>query len=149
MANQSVIKGAIKVEGIPDSACFTTFSELLKSLGTFLTVEIPNQTFSNIVISNAQPGAADRDKIWWRLSDAGVFIGIFFYSNGVWEQVFPPPQTIFWLYGSSDTPPAGFQYLGSGQTIFSAPDYAQLIAMAIPNGGPEPYSYYPAIYVGL
>lgn len=147
MGTQSVIKGAIKVQGVPSSACFTTFAELLNSLGTYLSVEIANQTFSNIIISTAQPGQADRDKIWWRIANSGGFVGIYAYSNGVWSQVFPAPNQIFWLYGSSSTPPAGFSF-DLVQTLFSAPNYATLIANAIP-AGPGPYVYYPAIYSGL
>lgn len=148
MATQTSIKGAIKVNGVPAAACFNNFAELLNSLGTYLTVEIPNQTFSNVVISVSQPGQADRDKIWWRISNSGSFVGLYFFSNGNWEQVIPAPQQIFWLYGSSDNPPAGYSF-DLVQTVFSPADYAQVIAMAVPNGGPAPYHYYPAIYVGL
>lgn len=149
MVATSSIIGAVKVAGVPDSACFTTFAELLRALGDYLVVDIPNQTFSNVVISNAQPGQSDRDKIWWRLSNSGTFVGIYGYSGGSWVQVFPAPQQIFWLYGSSANPPAGFKFLDGTEGIFSAGDYAQILAMAVPHGGPAPYTYYPAIYVGI
>lgn len=148
MATQTVIKGVIKVNGVPTEACFETFADLLNALGTYLTVEIGNQSFSNIVISVAQPGQADRDKIWWRIANSGGFVGIYFFSNGEWVQIIPAPQQIFWLYGSSDDPPAGYSF-DLVQTVFSAPDYAQVLAMAVPNGGPAPYRYYPAIFVGI
>lgn len=151
MATQSVIKGVIKVQGVPDSACFEGdgFAALLKALGSYLTVEIPNQTFSNIVISVAQPGQADRDKIWWRLSSSGSFVGLFWYSNNVWSQVFPAPQQIFWLYGSSANPPAGFSF-DALQTAVTLPQYTALVNLAttLSAGGP-PFGIYPAIYVGL
>jgi hypothetical protein len=143
------IKGAIVVNGVPEKACFDNFTQLLQALGTYLAVEIPEQFFSNLVVSVAQPAQADRGKPWWRISPSGGFIGIYTYANNVWNQVLPAPNQVFWLYGDSSNPPAGFTYLDSTQTIFSAPDYAQLIAMAIPNGGPEPYVYYPAIYTGF
>lgn len=147
MANQSVIKGAIKVQGIPDSACFTNFSELLKALGTYLTVEIANQEFSNVVISVAQPGAADRFKLWMRISSSGSFVGFFVYQNGVWSQVVPAPFQLFILYGDSSNPPTGYSF-DLVQTLFSAPDYAELITKyAVPSSGP-PFSAYPAIYTG-
>lgn len=147
MANQSSIIGAVQVLGVPDSACFDNFAELLRSLGTYLTVDIPNQNFSNVVISTAQPGQADRDKIWWRLSNSGAFVGIFFFSNSVWTQVFPPPNSIAWLYGNSDSPPAGYSF-DAVAGLFTAPEYAQLIALAVPNGGTPPFVFYPAVYVG-
>lgn len=148
MATQSSIKGVIKVQGVPDSACFVNFTELLRSLGTYLIVEIPNQTFSNIVISVAQPGQADRDKIWWRLANNGTFVGIFFYSNGVWSQVFPAPNGIFWLYGDSSAPPVGYSF-DLVSTVFSAPDYATLMAQAIPPGITGTHKYFPTIFVGF
>jgi len=149
MVATSSIRGVIKVAGVPDSACYTTFADLLRSLGDYLIVDIPNQTFSNVIISNVQPGQADRDKIWWRLSNSGVFVGIYGYANNVWSQVFPAPQQIFWLYGSSATPPPGFKFLDGTEGIFSAGNYNQIIAMAVPNGGVPPFVYYPAIYTGL
>lgn len=151
MTTQSEIKGSIKVAGIPDSACFTTFAELLRSLETFLTVIIPNQTFSNVVISNVQPGQADRDKIWWRLSNSGTFIGLYGYANGQWSQVFPTPNQIFWLSdptGTTTVPP-GYKFLEATDGIFTAPDYATLMGNAIPAGIVGPYKYFPAIWVGL
>lgn len=149
MATQSSIKGVIKVQGVPDSACFITFADLLRALGDYLVVDIPNQTFSNVVISNVQPGQADRDKIWWRLSNSGTFVGIYQFSNGEWIQIFPAPNQIFWLYGDSSDPPTGFKFLDGTEGIFTAPHYAQIIAMAVPNGGVPPFVYYPAIYVGV
>jgi len=143
-----IVKGAVKVEGVPDVTCFTTFTELLRSLGTYLTVEIPNQNFSNIVISNSQPGAADANKIWWRISNSGAFIGIYTYANNIWNQVLPAPNQIFWLYGDSDNPPPGFSFDAVAATL-SAPDYAELIALAVPNGGPAPYRVYPALFTSF
>lgn len=148
MATQTVIKGVIKVNGVPTEACFDNFSQLLNSLGTYLTVEIGNESFSNIVISVAQPGQADRDKIWWRISNAGSFVGMFFFSNGEWIQVIPAPQQIFWLYGDSDDPPPGYSF-ALVEPLFTPADYAQLIALAVPNGGTPPFKYFPAIYVGV
>ncbi len=149
MATQQVIKGAIKVQGVPESACFTTFVELLNSLGTYLTVEIQNQVFSNVVISNQQPGQADRGKIWWRIANSGSFVGIYFFQNGDWVQIFPAPQEIFWLYGDSSNPPAGYKFLEASDNLIPLADYNQLIALATPNGGVPPFSTYPAIFVGI
>lgn len=142
--------GTLKLIGNPEGQCtnFQSFAELLSAIANNIGVDVNNQSFSNLVISNVQPGAADRDKVWWRLSNSGTFVGIYTYANNVWNQVYPAPQQIFWLYGSSDTPPAGFSF-DLVQTVFSAPDYTQLIALAVPNGGVPPFSYYPALYVGF
>jgi hypothetical protein len=153
MAIQQIIKGAIKVQGVPESACFKSFPQLLNALGTYLTVEIQNQEFSNVVISNQQPGQADRGKIWWRIANSGSFVGIYFFVNGEWAQIFPVPGEIFWIgpspgHADSSDPPPGFKLLEASDGLFSPADYAQIIALAVPNGGVPPFSYYPAIFTG-
>ena len=147
MSIQSIIKGAIKVQGVPESACFQNFAQLLNALGTYLSVEIANQAFSNVVISVAQPGQADRDKMWVRLNPAGQFIGFYFYFNNIWNQVYPVPGEIFWLIGDSANPPAGFAFFDNSDGTMTGPDYTELIAMAVPNGGTPPFVYYPARYI--
>lgn len=147
MANIGSIKGAIKVAGVPDTACFTTFADLINALGEYLRVEIPIQSVSNLIISNVQPGQADRDKPWWRISNSGSFIGIYTYNDGVWSQVLPAPGQVFWLIGDSDNPPAGYSFTAVASAL-SGPDYTALIAQAVPVGGP-PFTYYPALYIGF
>jgi hypothetical protein len=149
MAIQQVIKGAVKVQGVPESACFDTFAQLLNALGTYLTIEIPNQAFSNVVISNQQPGQADRNKIWWRIANSGGFVGIYFFVNGEWIQVLPAPNQIFWLTGDSANPPTGFKFLELSDGILTGTNYTELLDLAIPFGGVPPFVYYPAIYVGV
>lgn len=149
MAIQQVIKGAVKVQGVPESACFTTFAQLLNALGTFLTIEIPNQAFSNVVISNQQPGQADRNKIWWRIANSGGFVGVYFFVNGEWIQVLPAPSQVYWLFGDSNNPPTGFKLLEESDGIVTGTDYTELISLAIPFGGVPPWKIYPAIYSGL
>jgi len=147
MATQSVITGAIKVAGVPDSACFTNFPELLRSLEQYLLVQIPNQTFSNVVISVQQPGSADVDKIWWRLSNSGSFIGIYGFANGIWNLVFPAPQQIIWVYGDSDNPPPGYSF-DLVASVLSPAVYTSLSATFLP-AGVGPYEYFPVVFVGL
>lgn len=154
MAIQSIIKGAIKVQGVPQSACFKNFADLLNALGTYLTVEILNQAFSNLVISNQQPGQADRDKVWWRIANSGGFVGIYFFENGEWVQVYPIPGGIYWIGPSPDhpdssSPPEGWKLLEFTDGLFSLADYNHIIAQAAPPGSVPPFTYYPAIYVGI
>lgn len=143
----SIIKGSVVVQGVPQEACFETFAQLLQSLGTYLSVEIAASAFSNVIVSNVQPGAADRGKLWLRLSNAGSPIGFYVYSATKWVQFAPAPNQVTWLFGDSANPPPGWILMpDDGQRISNA-DYAVLIAMAIPAGA-GPYSYYPAIFVG-
>jgi len=151
MAN---VKGTIKVTNIPQGACFNTFEELLASLGQYLTVEIPEQNFSNVVISVAQPGTADVGKIWWRLGGSGTFIGIYTFNHntGTWVQVYPAPGEVFWLTGTadypdSDTPPPGWSFTAVALAM-SAPQYAAVITPNLFPAGPGPFTFYAALWVG-
>src|SRR5688572_3521784 len=139
MATQSSIIGAVKIKGVPEEACFTDFTDLLNQLGNYLVVDIPNQSFSNIVISVAQPGQADKDKIWARIGSNGNFLGFYVYANNVWNQVFPTPNQIFWLYGDSTDVPAGYKFLEVSDGIFDLADYTVLMNQAIPPGLVGPY----------
>ena len=146
------IRGSVKVTSIPDSACFTTFADLLRALGTYLSVEIPDQTFSNIIISAEQPGAADVNKIWWQLGSSGTFLALRTWdpNTQTWVSLFPSTKQIFWFAGDSDNPPAGFKLLEAADNYMPAPDYANLIAnQALPAGSTPPFSYFPCIFVGF
>ncbi len=145
---QSSITGVVKVKGVPDTACFTTFSDLLRALGQYLTVEFTNQEFTNVVISYPQPSFADRDKIWWRLNANGQFIGLYKFATNDWAQIYPAPQQIFWLYGDSSNPPPGFSF-NTVSTLFTNSQYASLISQAIVGTTPGTFVYYPAVYVGV
>lgn len=137
---QTVIKGSIVVQGVPEAACFDSFAQLLNSLGQYLTVEIAASSISNVVISNQQPGALDRDKIWFRRANSGVFVGIYVFSGTQWVQVLPPPGQVIWMAGNSATPPAGYVLLPDDTVVFSHVQYAALF--------PDLTKCYPAKYVG-
>jgi hypothetical protein len=151
---RSTIKGAIKIQGLPESTCINTLADALYALAEHGTIEIGNQSFSNIVISNQQPDAPDRDKIWWRQSNAGGFISLNQYINNKWLQVYPPPNAIFQIVAdpgkSSNEPPPGFKLLEISDGLLSEPDYEDLMSkQAYPPGLTGPYTRYPAIYVGF
>lgn len=147
----TVLKGSIVVQGVPDTACFTSFAQLLNSLGQYLSVEIAASSISNVIISNIQPGSADKDKIWFRLANSGVFVGIYKYSGTAWEQVLPAPQQVFILYGDSSNPPPGFVFIQDGDGTMTSAEYTLFIAQyGVLTGGVGPtYAVYPAKYVGV
>lgn len=138
---QTVIKGSIVVQGVPEAACFDTFAELLGSLSQYLSVEIAASSISNVVISNQQPGALDKGKIWFRLDNSGSFLGIYVFTGTVWAQVLPAPGQIFWINGNAATPPKGFQLIPDDTSVFSNVQYAALF--------PDTTKVYPAFFVGF
>lgn len=145
---QTVIKGAVKVQDVPQAACYDTFAQLLQDLGSYLTVEIPASSISNVVIGSQQPNVSDKGKLWVRLSNSGSFLGLYTYSGSTWNQVpAGAPGQVYWLIGDSANPPAGFQFIDNGDGTFTGPEYTLFIVNAIPNGSGG-YIYYPAKWVG-
>lgn len=146
MATRNVIKGALKSTGIPDSACFKNFADLLRNLPNYLTVEIPAEDISNVIISNQQPTDTDRNKLWVRRSNSGKFLGIFLYSGGSWIQAFPAPQQVFILLGNSATPPPGYAFMTIELSGLLEAQYLALYENMIVNSN---NGIYPAIFIGI
>lgn len=84
----NVIRGGLVVQNIPENACFTSFVELLKALPTYLGVQIPDSV-TNVIVSNIQPTSGDTTKVWFRLNNAGSFVGIYVFSQGEWRNIYP------------------------------------------------------------
>lgn len=84
----NVVRGELVVENIPENACFTSFVELLKALPNYLGVEIPD-TITNVIVSNIQPSSSQTTSVWFRLSNAGSFLGIYVFSQGAWHNIYP------------------------------------------------------------
>lgn len=154
MPTQPVITGVVVPKDIPDGMCFTNFAELIRSLGQFLGIEIPNQDFSNVVISTQQPGSADIQKLWVQIGNSGTFVALRSYvpSLGIWAAISPEiPAGVKWIaatteYPSSDNPPPGWRLLEAGDTVAT---YATIMAQADPAGLVGPYYYYPAVFAGF
>jgi len=103
----NVVSAPIAIKGDPTTACFTTVGDFIEALPNFLVAEIPT-SITNVIISNIQPLDSQRMTVWFRLNNAGTFIGIYVFSDGTWIQMFPPPQGLFWMYGDSRDVPKGY-----------------------------------------
>lgn len=123
MSNEVItVTGAWKLVGLPDTACFTSFKDLLLALQAFSVLEIP-KTITNVVVSNVQPLDSQRNYVWFRTGSSGHFIGIYVYSDGKWVQVFRAPQEIIRIGGigaDSRTPPPGYQLIDSDNAGFTS-----------------------------
>jgi hypothetical protein len=80
-----------------------------------------------------------------------VFLGFYVYSNTVWVQFFPVPNSVTWVYDTTGTStvPTGYKLLEVTDGIFTAPQYALLMANAIPANTVGPYFYMPVIFIGI
>jgi hypothetical protein len=111
MSTESLVIGnVVVINDIPDTFCFTTTQEFILALTKFLGVELPN-SITNVIISNNQPLDDQRDSLWVRRNNAGVVVGIYVFTDGLWQQRFPAPREVFWMYalganadGETDVP---------------------------------------------
>ncbi len=119
-------EASLVITNLPDTACFTTFGDLLRALPDFLKVVIPTN-ITNVVVSKTQPLDTQRDNVWFRFSNGGVFMGIYLFSEGTWRQFFPAPNAIYQVAGDSRDPPAGY-ILASDANFLSSTQIAHLQA---------------------
>jgi hypothetical protein len=85
---ENIIKANLVIENIPENACFETFIELLKAIPQYMSVAIP-ETITNVIVSNIQPNSSQTTSVWFRLSNAGTFLGIYVFSSGQWNNIYP------------------------------------------------------------
>lgn len=146
-------RGNIVLTGLPDTKCFTSWQDFLAALPEFLGVEIPVSSITNVVVSNVEPSSSQTNSIWFRLNNAGGFIGIYVFSAGIWNDIYPvnvdsPVVTnqIFWFFGDSAQPPPGWTNTND-YTGLTAAVKAALAAQWNFEGGI--FNYYSAVYIGF
>lgn len=145
---QDVVRGALKVDNLPDRACFTSFEELLQALPTFLSVEVPTSV-SGTLVSREPPSEDDRDKIWYRRNSSGAFVGTYAFQNGQWRPLYQfAPGQIIWMYGNSARVPEGFVLIQEGDTMLLSSVVNALKSTYISDGAGG-YSYFAVRYVGF
>jgi len=147
-ANQNIIKVPLKINGLPDLACFESFEAFLQSLPEFLVGEISGSV-TNVVISNQQPGEDERDKIWFRLTNSGTFIGVYVFSEGVWVQLFPPPNQVVWMYGDSRNIPQGYRIVDATNPNFTASAASIIMGQYIYDSSNTFFVYFAVTFEGI
>lgn len=148
-----ITRGNIVLTGLPDTKCFTSWQDFIAALPDLLGVEIPVSSITNVVVSNIQPSSSQTNSIWFRVSNAGSFIGIYVFADGAWQQIYPvnvdtPVVTnqIFWFFGDSTQPSPGWENT-QDFTGLSVAVKANLFAQWENEAGT--YTYYSAVYVGF
>lgn len=148
-----VTRAQVVLTGLPDTKCFTSWQDFLQALPEFLSVLVPN-SITNVIVSNIQPSSSQTTDIWFRLSNSGSFIGIYVFSQGIWNPIYPvnsdqtsPATTqIFWLYGDSANPPAGWQNTDD-TTLLSPAVQTALKSQWVLEG--SVYTYYSAVFISF
>ena len=143
------ITGAVKVIDVPDDACLTTVRDLLLSLQKYLAVEFGVERITNVAVSSDEPGDMDRDMVWFRLDNAGNFLGIFVFVQGSWVQMFPPPGALYKIVGDSASPPDGYALVTNLLPQFTDAMVAKLQQEWVPAPNGIDYRIFHVVYVGL
>lgn len=149
--DNDIILGALKLVGKVDCTCFTSIPDFLKAFPKLFAVEVP-ASITNVIVSVNQPDDSQRDSVWFRINAAGVFVGIFIYASGDWQQIWPTPQGVFKMYGDSRSISPGYALVDSNNPHFTA---AQVTAMQAVSGNWYPsadglaYSIFEVTYEGF
>lgn len=144
------ITGTVKLIGFPDDECLTTVKDLLMNLEQYLAIELPVEQVTNVFVSSSEPDITDRDIIWYRVDNAGNFIGMFVFVQGQWLQMFPPPNGIFRMYGSSLQIPEGYQLITTDTPGFSSGMVSHLQSQwDADEDNPGSWLIFDVVYVGL
>jgi len=125
-----VVKAQLVLNKLPDSLCLETWLDLVKMLPELLSVEVPS-TITNVIVSNVQPLDSQRNSVWFRYSNAGVFMGIYIFSGSTWTQIFPLLTGVYWVYSTDGSAPLGYQKIdGSNSTVVAAVGLGAVNALA-------------------
>lgn len=84
----------------PGVQCLTTTQGVLEAVAKYVEVIGP-QGLSGLIISAAEPGVDDRDKLWVQLEANGKPIGIFKWQTDEWILVPGMPKGSIMLYSGA------------------------------------------------
>lgn len=145
--NENLIRIPLGITGDIEDACIEDAKGFVKWLSDHLVGLAPT-SITNVVVSNQEP--TDRNVVWFRRSNAGVFIGIYIYSGTKWNQIFPAPDAVFWMVGDSRDVPDGYELVDtSGPTSISSYTRDFLVTKYQRDPGDTYYTYFATVFVGL
>lgn len=140
--------GSLVVKNLPDLFCFKDARDLISQMPTILGVEVPNSV-SNVVVSNEEPSSSQTTSVWFRISNSGGFIGIYVFSQGKWQLIFPTPNGIFWMYGDSTDIPEGYMLVDASNPAVDPVISAALVATYIDDPTVTFYIYFAVTWIGF
>lgn len=135
-----VVDIPIRILNLPDTLCVNSLLEFLQKLPEFLVGQAPT-SITNVVVGNVQPLDSERDSIWFRKDNAGNFIGIYVFSGGTWQQMFPMPGQVFPRWRTSTDPtsdPTGYTRIDNAPGVPAAV-VTQLMTQWVADGANPGY----------
>lgn len=143
----SIVVGDLVLKALPELLCYKDFESFVKDIPNLFAIRVPS-TITNVIVSNQQPTNSQTTSLWIRQSNSGSFMGIYVFAQGLWRQIAPIPNQIFWLYGDSNNPPAGFKTTddASGIEISATLAVALKAQWVAGNLAGPPYEYFSCVF---
>lgn len=144
----NTIVGALKILKVPERECFKSWSEFINSIPDFVGVEVP-ATVNGVIFSRSEPGDDFKDSLWVYRDSAGNVLGLYAWQGTSWKPLYTMPKyQVFWFWGDSDNPPAGFTAILTGDTEIPSGVVSALVSQYVVTT-PNRYAYYAARYTGF
>lgn len=135
-----VVNAPIAIINLPDTLCVSSLVEFLQQLPQWVVAQIPT-SITNVVVGNVQPLDSQRDTVWFRKDNAGNFVGIYVYSAGTWQQMYPMPGQVFPHWRTSTDPttdPVGYTRIDNAVGVPAAV-VTQLMTQWVADGANPGY----------
>lgn len=142
------VQGVLKLQGLLDEGCFTSWKEFVASIPDLFSVELPND-ITNVTVGSSQPSDSERDHLWIRTDGSGSFVGLLIYASGAWRQIYPAPNQIFLMYGDSRSVPVGYTLVSDDPNLSTSE--VQNLQKIWTQGGTSPtwYTVFHVTYTGF
>lgn len=151
MLIQDVVKGALKLNQLPERQCFTSWLEFVQSLPDLLSVEVP-AFLGGVIASQSEPSEDQRNALWLRLSSNGAVLGLYAFQKGSWEIIQPDqdPFRPYWEIGDSSNPPKGYTPILPGDPVIPSNVVTWLVPqyLILNTGPPITYQVYTMRWTG-
>ncbi len=148
IVNNVKVKGAVKISGLLDRECFSSWRDFLESLPRLLTIDIPTRILG-VVFSKSEPGEDSNDVLWVNRDASGQVVGIYAFQNGKWEPLYTfGAGQIHWFWGDSTTPERGFKVILPGDTEVPSSIVGHIVPLYKISGAGR-YEYFAARYIGF
>lgn len=142
------IRGAIKLDNFVEGKCFTSWEDFIKAFPQMMTVEVP-KNITNVTLGPTAPSSSDLDNLWVKTDSGGNFVGLYIFSGGAWNQIYPAPQQLIFMYGDSRAVPPGYQLAVDNPNITATQLQDMQKIWSIGGTSPTWFTTFHCVYVGF
>jgi hypothetical protein len=142
------IRGVLKLDNFMEGKCFTSWSDFVQAMPSMFSVEVPND-ITNVTLGIQQPSDSERDHLWIRTDNSGAFSGLYIYSQGAWQIIYPVPKQLFFMWGDSRNIPAGYTLASVDPNIDSTMLMDMQKIWCVGGTGPTWWKTFHVTYTGV